>query len=270
MKYGAGVVAARQHGAAEIVDPRPWAIGTIDETFRKYDVGPVLPAMGYSDEQLAEMEKIIDTADADLVVIGTPIDLRRVIDDLEAGRPGPLRPRGPPGLADAHRRPGAGPRGLIDHRKRGDRGGTGRHRARRQRLAPPRRGGHVRGDVPGLARGRGADRRHRRRGVGGRRHARQRPAGRQDPAPAGGREGRRAPDAARRVRRGEPGPDRLPVAGDDRGRVLRTRDGAAGRDHPDAHARAPAGSRVPQPDEVRRPVLRGGRGRAPRAGARAT
>ena len=63
----------------EIVDPRPWAIGTIDETFRKYDVGPVLPAMGYSDGQLAEMEKIIDSAEAD-VVIGTPIDLRRVIE----------------------------------------------------------------------------------------------------------------------------------------------------------------------------------------------
>jgi len=80
MKFGAGVVAARAHGAEEIVDPRPWAIGTIDETFRKYDVGPVLPAMGYSDGQLAEMEKIIATADADVVVIGAPIDLRRVIE----------------------------------------------------------------------------------------------------------------------------------------------------------------------------------------------
>jgi predicted GTPase len=79
MKFGAGVVAARAHGAAGIVDPRPWAVGTIEETFRKYDVGPVLPAMGYSDGQLAEMEKIIDAADVDLVVIGTPIDLRRVI-----------------------------------------------------------------------------------------------------------------------------------------------------------------------------------------------
>ena len=78
--FGAGVVAARAHGADEIVDPRPWAIGTIDETFRKYDVGPVLPAMGYSDGQLAEMEKIIDSAEADVVVIGTPIDLRRVIE----------------------------------------------------------------------------------------------------------------------------------------------------------------------------------------------
>jgi predicted GTPase len=80
MKFGAGVVAARAHGATEIVDPRPWAIGTIAATFLKYDVGPVLPAMGYSPGQLAEMEEIIDTADADVVVIGTPIDLRRVIE----------------------------------------------------------------------------------------------------------------------------------------------------------------------------------------------
>jgi len=80
MKFGAGVVAARAHGATEIVDPRPWATGTIAETFRKYDVGPVLPAMGYSEGQLAEMEEIIDAADADVVVIGTPIDLRAVIE----------------------------------------------------------------------------------------------------------------------------------------------------------------------------------------------
>ncbi len=80
MKFGAGVVAARAHGAAEVVDPRPWAVGTIAETFQKYDVGPVLPAMGYSDGQLAELEKIIDAAEVDVVVIGTPIDLRRVID----------------------------------------------------------------------------------------------------------------------------------------------------------------------------------------------
>ena len=80
MKIGAGVVAAQRLGAAEIVDPRPWAVGTIAETFEKYDVGHVLPAMGYSDGQLAEMEKIISSADVDVVVIGTPIDLRRVID----------------------------------------------------------------------------------------------------------------------------------------------------------------------------------------------
>jgi predicted GTPase len=80
MKFGAGVVAARAHGAAEIVDPRPWATGTIAETFLKYDVGPVLPAMGYSKGQLAEMEEIIEAADVDVVVIGTPIDLRAVIE----------------------------------------------------------------------------------------------------------------------------------------------------------------------------------------------
>ncbi len=80
MKIGAGVVAAQRMGAAEIVDPRPWAVGTIAETFEKYDVGHVLPAMGYSDGQLAEMAKIIDAADVDVVVIGTPIDLRSVIE----------------------------------------------------------------------------------------------------------------------------------------------------------------------------------------------
>ena len=80
MKIGAGVVAARRNGAAEIVDPRPWAIGTIAETFEKYDVGAVLPAMGYSQGQLEEMAKIIDAADVDLVVIGTPIDLRKVVE----------------------------------------------------------------------------------------------------------------------------------------------------------------------------------------------
>jgi predicted GTPase len=80
MKIGAGVVAARRNGAAEIVDPRPWAFGTIADTFEKYDVGAVLPAMGYSEGQLEELAKIIDAADVDLVVVGTPIDLRRVID----------------------------------------------------------------------------------------------------------------------------------------------------------------------------------------------
>jgi len=80
MKIGAGVVAAERSGAAEIVDPRPWAIGSIQETFEKYDVGAVLPAMGYSEGQLDEMAKIIDASDADLVVIGTPIDLRQVVD----------------------------------------------------------------------------------------------------------------------------------------------------------------------------------------------
>ena len=80
MKFGAGVVAARRSGAAEIVDPRPYAIGTLEDTYRKYDVGPVLPAMGYSDQQLEEMEKMIGAAEADIVLLASPIDLRHIID----------------------------------------------------------------------------------------------------------------------------------------------------------------------------------------------
>ncbi|MDP9296884.1 MAG: cyclic 2,3-diphosphoglycerate synthase [Actinomycetota bacterium] len=80
MKFGAGVVAARTNGAAEIIDPRPYATGTMLDTYNKYDVGPVVPAMGYSAKQLAEMEQMINAADCDLVVIASPIDLRRLID----------------------------------------------------------------------------------------------------------------------------------------------------------------------------------------------
>jgi len=80
MKFGAGVVAAERAGAAEIVDPRPYAMGTLQETYEKYDVGPVLPAMGYADVQLEEMQKMIEAADADVVIIASPIDLRRLIE----------------------------------------------------------------------------------------------------------------------------------------------------------------------------------------------
>ena len=79
MKYGAGVVAARRFGAAEIVDPRPYAEGTLAEIMDHYGVGPVLPAEGYSEEQRYELQRAIDATPADLVVIATPIDLRRVI-----------------------------------------------------------------------------------------------------------------------------------------------------------------------------------------------
>jgi predicted GTPase len=79
MKYGAGVVAARRWGA-EVVDPRPYAMGTLKATYERYDVGPVLPAMGYSAQQLEEMRHMIDAADIDVVVIATPIDLRSLID----------------------------------------------------------------------------------------------------------------------------------------------------------------------------------------------
>ena len=81
MAYGAGWVAARRYGAAEIVDPRPFAVGTIAETFRKFPAtGPVLPAMGYGDGQMRELEQTINNAQADLVIIGTPIDLARLLD----------------------------------------------------------------------------------------------------------------------------------------------------------------------------------------------
>ena len=79
MKFGAGVVAARQAGAAEIVDPRPYVTGTIAEIFRKYNVGPVLPAEGYSAEQLGELEQAIAATPCDTVVVATPVDLRHII-----------------------------------------------------------------------------------------------------------------------------------------------------------------------------------------------
>ena len=80
MKYGAGVLAAMKHGAAEIVDPRPWTVGTITETFEKYpDIGTLLPAMGYGDEQMRDLQATIARCPADVVLIATPIDLRRII-----------------------------------------------------------------------------------------------------------------------------------------------------------------------------------------------
>jgi predicted GTPase len=80
MAFGAGTVAAREGGALELVDPRPYATGSIAELFERYKhLGPVLPAMGYSDEQLRELEQTIDACECDVVVTGTPIDLSRLI-----------------------------------------------------------------------------------------------------------------------------------------------------------------------------------------------
>ncbi len=80
MAFGAGYLAARRYGAAEIVDPRPYAIGSINATFEKYPkTGKVLPAMGYGSKQTKELEETINAADADLVLIGTPIDLNRIV-----------------------------------------------------------------------------------------------------------------------------------------------------------------------------------------------
>lgn len=76
MKYGAGVVAAKRFGASEIVDPRPFLVGTLEDTFAKYpNIGHVLPAMGYGDAQLHDLEKTINNIDCDVIVVGTPVDL---------------------------------------------------------------------------------------------------------------------------------------------------------------------------------------------------
>ncbi len=79
MHYGAAVIAAQQHGAKELVDPRRYAIGSIRETFKKYNVGSLLPAMGYSDRQMEELQETINKIPCDLVLIGTPIDLGRLL-----------------------------------------------------------------------------------------------------------------------------------------------------------------------------------------------
>jgi predicted GTPase len=104
MPFGAGTVAARAAGAATIVDPRPWAVGSIAATYERYpEIGAVLPAMGYSDAQLADLAATIRAVDCDFVVTGTPIDLTHLFD---AGHPVrhasyELRERGTPTLADA-------------------------------------------------------------------------------------------------------------------------------------------------------------------------
>jgi predicted GTPase len=79
MLYGAGVVAARQAGVAEILDPREYALGSMKDIYAKYRIGPVLPAMGYSGQQLKEFESMINNTPADVVLIATPVDLRKLV-----------------------------------------------------------------------------------------------------------------------------------------------------------------------------------------------
>ncbi|NLK50459.1 MAG: GTPase [Candidatus Cloacimonetes bacterium] len=80
MGFGAGTIAAEKYGAIEFVDPRPWAVGEITETLEKYDtIGDLIPAMGYSDQQIKDLEATINATECDSVVIGTPIDLRRIV-----------------------------------------------------------------------------------------------------------------------------------------------------------------------------------------------
>lgn len=79
MKFGAGIVAAKNFGASEIIDPRPYIVGTIKETFKKYpDVGTLLPAMGYGNQQIKDLEETINQTPCDTVIIATPIDLRKI------------------------------------------------------------------------------------------------------------------------------------------------------------------------------------------------
>ena len=80
MKLGAGTVAARKYGAKELVDPRPFVVGKLAETFKTYpNIGLLLPAMGYGEQQIADLEKTINNTDCDTVVIATPIDLQRIV-----------------------------------------------------------------------------------------------------------------------------------------------------------------------------------------------
>jgi predicted GTPase len=80
MPYGAATIIAKRLGASEIVDPRPYASGSIKEAYKKYaHLGAILPALGYGEKQIAELKETIDRTPCDVVVIGTPIDLRRVM-----------------------------------------------------------------------------------------------------------------------------------------------------------------------------------------------
>jgi predicted GTPase len=80
MTHGAGVIAARQAGAAELVDPRPYAVGSLRDVFARFThIGRLLPAMGYSKTQLGELEETIRRTPCDVVIIATPMDLARIV-----------------------------------------------------------------------------------------------------------------------------------------------------------------------------------------------
>jgi predicted GTPase len=106
MAFGAGVLAARENGAAEIVDPRRWAVGEIAATFRQYpDTGALLPAMGYGEAQVRDLEATVDAVDCDLVLVATPIDLTRLIDIRKPNmRIGYFMPPGDGTITEAVRR----------------------------------------------------------------------------------------------------------------------------------------------------------------------
>jgi predicted GTPase len=80
MPFGAGVIAAEKYGAATIVDPRPYATGTLKETYQAYPhLSHVIPAMGYSNAQVRDLERTLNAADCDLVIFATPIHLPRIL-----------------------------------------------------------------------------------------------------------------------------------------------------------------------------------------------
>jgi predicted GTPase len=106
MVYGAGVLAALRHGAATVVDPRPYAVGTLIRTFERYPgIGTLLPAMGYGEEQMRDLEATVERTPADLVLIATPVDLRRImrIDKPALRVSYELQEVGKPDLTDALR-----------------------------------------------------------------------------------------------------------------------------------------------------------------------
>jgi predicted GTPase len=140
MQYGAGVIAAKRHGAREIVDPRPWLVGEIRDTFRQYPgIGALLPAMGYSKDQIRDMERTINACECDVVVVATPIDLRRLVDIKKpAVRVGyELEEIGHPKLADVIA--GLFARSVRAKKTRPPRAGA-KARARRIRRVPGGRG----------------------------------------------------------------------------------------------------------------------------------
>ena len=103
MAYGAGVVAANYFDAAEIIDPRPYAVRSIAATYEKYPgTGPVLPAMGYGGDQMADLEETINNSPAELVIVATPIDLGKLINIRKPSQRVryELQPIGTPTLAD--------------------------------------------------------------------------------------------------------------------------------------------------------------------------
>lgn len=80
MKFGAGIVAAKKYGAGRLVDPRPWTVGTITQTYQKYpNIGTLLPAMGYGEQQVHDLEETINRVECDVVISATPIDLSRIV-----------------------------------------------------------------------------------------------------------------------------------------------------------------------------------------------